>query len=253
MIFALDVGNTNIKCGIFENSKLIHSFRIATNIESTSDEFGIKILSFFEYLDLDKNDVEGIIISSVIPSINYTLEHMIKMYFGVKPIFVGPGIKTGINIKYDSPKDLGADRIVNAVAAYDIVKDACITIDFGTATSFGAISKDGDFLGGAICPGMKIASEALTNNTSKLPKIELIVPEKVICKNTITCMQSGLLFGYIGQIEYLVKRFKEELGDATVVATGGLAKLITSHSKVIDMVVPTLTLMGLNRIYEKNK
>ena len=253
MIFALDVGNTNIKCGIFETGKLMHSFRIATNIDSTSDEFGIKILSFFRYLHLKKEDVEGVIISSVVPSINYTLEHMVKTYFEIKPIFVGPGIKTGINIKYDSPKDLGADRIVNAVAAYDIVKDACITIDFGTATSFGAISQKGDFLGGAICPGIKIASEVLTQNTSKLPKIELIVPETVICKNTVTCMQSGLLFGYIGQIEYLVKRFKEELGEATVVATGGLARLVTSQSKVIDMVVPTLSLMGLNKIYEKNK
>lgn len=253
MILALDVGNTNIKCGLFKDGELWHSFRISTNIDATSDEYGIKIRAFFNYLNIDYSVVEGIIISSVIPSINYTLEHMSKQYFDIKPLFVGPGIKTGINIKYDSPKDLGSDRIVNAVAAYHIIKGACITIDFGTATSFGAISAKGDFEGGVICPGIKISAEALTNNTSKLPKIELIMPEKAISKNTISGMQAGILFGYVGQVEYLVNKIKSELGEATVVATGGLATLIAKETNVIDRIEPTLTLMGLNIIYEKNK
>lgn len=252
MILAMDVGNTNIKCGLFENGKLEHSFRMATNIDLTSDQYGINMLGFFDYLKLNTDIVEGLIISSVIPSINYTIEHMSRQYFGRKPMFVGPGIKTGINIKYDNPKELGADRIVNAVAAFELFGGPVITVDFGTATSFGAISAGGDFLGGAICPGIKISSEALTDCAAKLPRIELVRPTRAIGKNTISGMQAGIVFGYVGQVKYIVEKMKQELGDAKVVATGGFSGLIASETNVMDEIIPTLTLIGLERIYEKN-
>ncbi|MEG1394067.1 MAG: type III pantothenate kinase [Christensenellaceae bacterium] len=253
MIFVMDVGNTNIKCGIFLNGELAHSFRMATDIDATSDQFGIRMIAFFEYLGHQPTDVSGMIVSSVIPSINYTIDHMAREYFKRKPMFVGPGIRTGINIKYDNPKELGTDRIVNAVAAYELFGGPVITIDFGTATSFGAISKDGDFLGGAICPGIKIASEALTKNASKLPRIELNRPQNVINKTTVSAMQAGIIYGYVGQVQYLVEKMKAELGDAKVVATGGFSELIAQETACIDEVIPTLTLQGLYKIYQKNK
>ena len=252
MILALDIGNTNIKCGIFISGKLDHSFRIATNIDATADEYGIKMVSFFDNLSLKTDSVRGVIVSSVIPSVNYTIDHMSRQYFNMRPMFVNPGIKTGINIKTEVPKELGADRIVNAVAAYEMYGGPCITIDFGTATTFGVISKTGDFVGGAICPGIRIATEALTNNAAKLPRVELQFPEFAVGKNTITSMQSGILYGYVGQVEYIIKKIKQEVGNATVVATGGFAPLISKQTDVIDKVVPTLTLIGLNKIYEKN-
>lgn len=252
MILAMDIGNTNIKCGLFEGETLAHSFRISTNIDLTSDEYGINLLACFDYLKVAPEQVEGIISSSVIPSINYTIDHMARQYFGQKPMFVGPGIKTGINIKYDNPKELGADRIVNAVAAYELFGGPVITVDFGTATSFGAISLEGDFLGGAICPGIRIASDALTTSAAKLPRVELVIPKSAIGKGTVSGMQAGIIFGYVGQVKYLVEKMKDELGGAKVVATGGFSGLIAEETRVIDEIVPTLTLIGLERIYRKN-
>ena len=252
MIFVMDVGNTNIKCGMFEGNVLVHSFRMTTDIDATSDQYGIQMIEFFDYLDHAPMDIDGIIISSVIPSINYTLDHMSREYFKKKPMFVGPGIKTGINIKYDNPKELGTDRIVNAVGAYELFGGPVITIDFGTATSFGAISAKGDFLGGAICPGLRIASDALTENAAKLPRIELKRPEPVINKTTVTSMQAGIIYGYVGQVQYIVERMKDEMGGAKVVATGGFSELIAQETNCIDEIIPTLTLIGLNKIYMKN-
>lgn len=252
MILAMDVGNTNIKCGLFNSGKLIHSFRMSTLVDQTSDEYGVRMLAFFDYLELDPKDVKGIIISSVIPSVNYTIEHMSRRYFGRRPMFVGPGIKTGINIKYDNPKELGADRIVNAVAAYEMFGGPVITIDFGTATSFGVVSKDADFLGGAICPGIKISAEALTQNAARLPRIELNRPKNVINKNTVAGMQAGIIYGYAGQVQYIIKKMKKEIGDAKVVATGGFSELVAEETGVIDEVIPTLTLIGLEKIFTKN-
>ena len=252
MIFVMDVGNTNIKCGMFEGNVLVHSFRMTTDIDATSDQYGIQMIEFFDYLDHAPMDIDGIIISSVIPSINYTLDHMSREYFKKKPMFVGPGIKTGINIKYDNPKELGTDRIVNAVGAYELFGGPVITIDFGTATSFGAISAKGDFLGGAICPGLRIASDALTENAAKLPRIELKRPETVINKTSVTSMQAGIIYGYVGQVQYIVERMKDEMGGAKVVATGGFSELIAQETNCIDEIIPTLTLIGLNKIYMKN-
>ena len=258
MILVSDVGNTNIVIGIYEDKKLISEWRLSTDPVRTADEYGIQLAQLFHQNQLDKNNVEGVIISSVVPNIMYSLEHMIRKYFDVTPIIIGPGVKTGINIKYDNPKEVGADRIVNAVAAHELYKKPLIKIDFGTATTFCALTKNGDYLGGTICPGLKISSEALFQKAAKLPRVELVKPETVICKNTVTSMQSGIINGYIGQIEYLVERMKKEmiqLGETTpyVVATGGLATLIAEDSKSVDVINRNLTLEGLRMIYEKNK
>jgi len=179
---------------------------------------------------------------------------MCAIYFDQKPMFVGPGIKTGINIKYDNPKELGADRIVGAIAAYHLYGGPCIIVDFGTATTFGAVTSEGDFLGGAICPGIKISTEALTLNTARLPHIELNKPDSIIGKSTITGMQAGIIYGYVGQVDYIIGKFKKELGEpAKVIATGGLAEVVSQESKEIDEMNGLLTLIGLSRVYEMNK
>ncbi|NMM64488.1 type III pantothenate kinase [Clostridium sp. P21] len=258
MIIVLDVGNTNIVLGVYEDKELIVDWRLSTHSKRTADEYGIQVLDLFLHNKLDPSDVEGVIISSVVPNIMYSLEHMIVKYFKVIPIVVGPGIKTGINIKYDNPKEVGADRIVNAVAAREIYKKPVIIIDFGTATTFCAVTMKGDYLGGTICPGIKIASEALFERAAKLPRIELIKPDSVICKNTVASMQAGIIYGYIGQVDYIVSKMKKEMMDLgedepLVVATGGLAKLISEESKFMNLIDPILTLKGLRIIYEKNK
>lgn len=258
MILLVDVGNTNIVLGLYDEGANIASWRISTDTKSTSDEYGIKVMQLFTQNGIDYKRVEGIIISSVVPNIMHSLENMIKKCFGINPIVVGPGIKTGINIKYDNPKEVGADRIVNAVAANEKYKKDMIIIDFGTATTFCALKKTGDYLGGCIVPGVKISSDALFDRAAKLPRVELEFPNSVICKNTISSMQSGILYGYIGQVEYIVNRIKKEMielgaKDPIVVATGGLAKLISKKTNIIDKVEPDLTLEGLRIIYEKNK
>lgn len=258
MILLVDVGNTNIVIGVCRNEKYIASWRLSTDAKKTSDEFGIQVIQLFNQNDLNPRDVKGIIISSVVPNIMHSLENMVKKNFDINPIIVGPGIKTGINIKYDNPKEVGADRIVNAVAAHDIYEDDIIIIDFGTATTYCAVTKEGNYLGGCICPGVKISSDALFEKAAKLPRIELEVPKSIICKNTISSMQAGILYGYIGQVEYIVKKIKEEmismgLNNPYVVATGGLANLIANETNVIDKVDSNLTLEGLRIIYEKNK
>lgn len=253
MVFVLDVGNSNIKCGLFEGDKLLSSWRMTTDTERTADEYGISIMSFFRHIGRGAGEVEGIIISSVIPSINYTLQHMCSIYFEKKAMIVGPGIKTGLNILYDNPRELGADRIVSAIAAYALYGGPCIVVDFGTATTFGAISQDGDFLGGAICPGLKISAEALTDSAARLPRVELLRPEAVIAKNTITGMQAGIIYGYVGQVDYIIRRMKQEMsGDPKVIATGGMAKLIAQESAEIGTVNSLLTLTGLNILYRRN-
>ncbi|MBC2582594.1 type III pantothenate kinase [Clostridium sp. DJ247] len=258
MILVLDVGNTNIVLGVYENEELIANWRLSTDLKRTADEYGIQVTQLFLQDKLDTSDVEGVIISSVVPSIMYSLERMIVKYFEVVPIVVGPGVKTGINIRYDNPKEVGADRIVNAVAAHEIYKKPIIIIDFGTATTFCAVTGKGDYLGGTICPGVKIASEALFERAAKLPRVELIRPATVICKNTVSSMQAGIVYGYIGQVDYIVNKMKREMiqlyeEEPFVVATGGLAKLISEESKAIDKIDAMLTLKGLRIIYEKNK
>lgn len=254
MIFTMDVGNTNIKTALFNQMDLVQYWRISTNRNMTSDEYGILLMNLFSHHHIDPKAVEGIMISSVVPQINFTILHMCKSYFGMEPLIIGPGVKTGINIKYENPRELGSDRIASAVGAYELYGGPCITIDFGTATSFGVISAKGEFLGGAICPGLKLAADALTERAAKLPRFELVKPESVIGRNTVSNMQSGIVYGYIGQINYLVERMKRELGEpnAKVIATGGLAVLVAGESSVIDVMDGLLTLKGLCLIHQKN-
>ena len=258
MILLVDVGNTNIVLGVYKSSKYVASWRISTDAKKTSDEYGIQVMQLFAQSGLDTKDVEGIIISSVVPNIMHSLENMVKKCFNINPIIVGPGVKTGINIKYDNPKEVGADRIVNAVAASERYHRDMIIIDFGTATTFCSVTKDGNYLGGCIVPGVKISSDALFERAAKLPRVELEIPKNIICKNTISSMQAGILYGYIGQVEYIVKKIKKEMMDLgseepLVIATGGLAKLIAKETDIIDKVKSSLTLEGLRIIYEKNK
>lgn len=254
MILTLDIGNTNIKAGVFNGPELVDYWRISTDRTKSSDEYGILLLNLFAHSKIDPA-VDGIIMSSVVPTINFTIEHMCSNYFNQTPMQVVPGIKTGINLKYENPRELGSDRIVNAVAAYKLYGGPCIFIDFGTATTFGVVSERGEFLGGAICPGIKLASEALTERTSRLPKIELVKPESVIGRNTVSNMQSGLVYGFIGQVTYLIDCMKRELGapDAKVIATGGMSRLIASGTDAIDEIDGLLTLKGLRIIYERNQ
>lgn len=255
MILTLDIGNTNIKCAVFDGELMVAYWRVSTNRDMSSDEYGMLMMNLFKHYEIDVKKIEGICISSVVPTINFTIDHMCRNYVGRAPMMVAPGIKTGINIKYDNPGGLGSDRIANAVAAYELYGGPCIYIDFGTATTFGVISEKGEFLGGVICPGMKLSSEALVSSTSKLPKFELIKPPTVINRNTVQNMQAGLLYGHIGMVTYLIQRMREEIKapDAKVIATGGLALLIDGENGAIDVLDGLLTLKGLRLIYEKNR
>ena len=254
MILTLDIGNTNIKTAVFEGMEMRQYWRISTDRNRSSDEYGMLLMDLLRHKEIDPRAIEGIMMSSVVPQINFTIEHMCRNYFDMDPMKIEPGVKTGINIKYENPRELGSDRIANAVGAYELYGGPCITIDFGTATSFGAISEKGEFLGGAICPGLKLAAEALTERAAKLPRFELAKPESVIGRNTVTNMQAGIVYGYIGQINYLVERMKRELGapNAKVIATGGLAVLVAGESSVIDIMDGLLTLKGLCLIHQKN-
>lgn len=258
MLLVFDVGNTNIVLGVYDDKKLLIDWRMATTTQRTADEYGVVVINLFEKAGLNYKDIDAVVVSSVVPNIMYSLEHMIKKYFYVEPLIVGPGIKTGINIKYDNPKEVGADRIVNAVAAHEIYKKSLIIVDFGTATTFCAVGKNGDYYGGAITPGIKIASDALFERAAKLPRIELIKPPTVICKNTVQSMQSGIIYGYAGLVDNIVSKMKNEMielkeEEPFVVATGGLSKLIATESKTINEINPYLTLEGLRIIYEKNR
>ena len=254
MILTMDIGNTNMKTALFEGMEMKQYWRISTDRNRSSDEYGMTLMKLLEYNRVNRADIEGIMMSSVVPQINFTIEHMCRNYFGMEPMKIEPGVKTGINIKYEHPQELGSDRIANAVAAYELYGGPCITVDFGTATSFGAISARGEFLGGAICPGLRLAADALTEKTAKLPRFELLKPENVIGRNTVANMQAGIIYGYIGQIKYIVNRMKREMGvpDIRVIATGGLAVLVAGESSVIDVMDGLLTLKGLCLIYAKN-
>jgi type III pantothenate kinase len=253
VIFVFDVGNTNTVLGVYKNDELTHHWRIETHRNRTEDEYGMVIKSLFDYDNLSFSEIDGIIISSVVPPIMDALERMCIRYFDIKPLVVGPGVKTGLDIKYDNPKEVGADRIVNAVAAIHEYGYPSIIVDFGTATTYCYVNEEKQYLGGAIAPGIGISTEALYTRASKLPRIEIVRPEGVVGKNTISAMQSGILYGYVGQVEGIVNRMKKESKKAPIViATGGLAGLISEESSVIDIVDPFLTLKGLQLIYKRN-
>lgn len=258
---AFDVGNTNIVLGVFDGKNLIQSWRLATDKEKSADEYGMIINELFMYNGLKISDVDDVIISTVVPSISYTLQHLAIKYFNIRAIEVGPGIKTGMIIKYDNPKQVGADRIVNAVAAYHKYGGPLVVIDFGTATTFCCISENCEYLGGTIAPGLVISSDALFEKTAKLPRVELLEPGHVICRNTIESMQAGLVYGHMGVVDFIVNKMKEEYKEKyaksekpiQVIATGGLATMVSRGAKSIDKVDRLLTLEGLQFIYEKNR
>ncbi|MDD2189792.1 MAG: type III pantothenate kinase [Eubacteriales bacterium] len=260
MLLAFDVGNTNIVLGIFQDGNLIQNWRLETDYNKSADEYGMLINQLFNYEHLSTKEIENVIISTVVPSVLYTLQHLSMKYFKRRAIIIGPGIKTGLIVKYDNPKQVGADRIVNAVAAYAKYGGPLVLVDFGTATTFCAVTENAEYLGGTIAPGIKIASDALFEKTAKLPKVELEKPGRVICKNTIESMQSGLVYGHMGMVDFIIKKMKDELmkysttgKTPTVVATGGLSSLIESGIDCIDYVDKLLTLEGLEIIYRKNK
>ncbi|WP_096156045.1 MULTISPECIES: type III pantothenate kinase [Bacillus] len=253
MIFVLDVGNTNTVIGVYKGEELKHHWRIETSRNKTEDEYGMVIKALLGHVGLTFTDFEGIIISSVVPPIMFSLERMCHKYFNLKPLVVGPGIKTGLNIKYENPREVGADRIVNAVAAIHLYGSPLIIVDFGTATTYCYINENKQYMGGAIAPGITISTEALYSRAAKLPRIEIARPDGIVGKNTVSAMQAGILYGYVGQVEGIVARMKRESKvEAKVIATGGLATLISKESNVIDHVDPFLTLKGLQLIYEKN-
>lgn len=253
MLLAVDVGNTNIVFGVFDGKDLRTHYRISTMPPRTSDEYGNLVISLLGYDDIHRRDIDAVIISSVVPPLTDGLRGMAKQYFSSEPMFVGPGLKVGLNIKYENPKEVGADRIVNAVAAFNLYGGPIIVVDFGTATTFCAINETGEYLGGAIAPGISISVEALFRAAAKLSRVELKKPTHVIGKNTIESMQSGIFYGYVGQVDEIVRRFKEHMnGKVKVIATGGLAQLIADESAAIEEVCPLLTLEGLRILYEKN-
>lgn len=255
MILVIDVGNTNIVLGAFEGDSLIKTFRISTVYERSSDEVGMLLSQLITFNGLDINKIEDVIISSVVPQVMFSLERAVKKYLGTEPMIVKSDINTGLDITYDNPKEVGADRIVNAVAANMLYPGKSIIIDFGTATTFCALDNK-KYLGGVICPGIKISLDALISKTAKLPKIELVKPDNIIGKNTVSSMQSGMIYGYAGQIEYIVSKMKEEMGNSEnikVVATGGMASLIALATNSIDILEPNLTIHGLKFLYDMNK
>ncbi|GLI39213.1 type III pantothenate kinase [Geobacter hydrogenophilus] len=254
MLLVIDVGNTNIVLGIYDGQRLVRDWRISTDKAKTSDEYGILIRELFRSAGIDFKDVKAIIISSVVPTLSGVLERLSQSYFGYSPVVVGPGIRTGMPIQYDNPKEVGADRIVNAVAGYEKYKTSLIIVDFGTATTFDYVNRKGEYCGGAIAPGLVISMEALFQRASKLPRVDIVKPPAVIARNTVNSMQAGIFYGYVGLVDEIVTRMRAESKDTPrIIATGGLAGLIAPESKTIEAVEEYLTLEGLRILYERNR
>lgn len=258
MLLAIDVGNTNIVLGVFRGTDLVHSWRLTTLRERTADELGILVTSLCEHHGINRDDMSGVVMASVVPPQTGTMIAMVREYFGREPLNLEPGVNTGMPVLYDNPREVGADRVVNGVAAYEqygrAQQRAVIVVDFGTATTFDAVSAKGEYLGGVICPGPQISADALFQRAAKLPRIDLRKPDRVIGTNTVASMQSGLFWGYVDMVQGLVRRMRDELGGrVAVVATGGLASMVAPETNVIDHVDDELTLRGLRIVWERNQ
>ncbi len=254
MLLVIDVGNSNIVLGIYDGKNLLRNWRLSTDKSRTSDEYGVLLHSLFASASLDFKTIDAAIISSVVPPLTGVMEAISRDFFELTPYVVGPGIKTGMPIHYDNPKEVGADRIVNAVAGYEKYKCSLIIVDFGTATTFDYVNANGDYCGGAIAPGLAISMEALFQRASKLQRVDIVKPPHVIAKNTVNSMQAGIYYGYVGLVDGVVNRIKAESKDSPkVIATGGLANLIAPESLTIDEVDDFLTLDGLRILYERNR
>lgn len=253
MILCIDIGNTNIKYGVYDGDDMVASFRVSSSQTRTADEYGAILIDLIKTENIDKSDIDGVIIASVIPSLNYTISHMCEYFFKSKPLMVGPGIKTGLNIIGDS-KEMGADRIVSSVAAFKKYGGPVIIVDFGTATTFNIIDESCTFIGGVISPGIKRSLDSLVSGTARLPHIELETPPSVLARTTVTNMQAGIIFGFAGLVESIIKRIKKEMkrSDVTVVATGGLGQVVIDELSCIDHYDRRLTLEGLKILYNLN-
>ena len=255
MLLAIDIGNTNFTVGVFRGKKLEATFRITTKLQRTSDEYGIVFIELLRTRGLSADDIEDVIISSVVPNVMHSVVNSMIKYFNRQPIIVGPGIKTGIRLSCDNPKEIGPDRIVDAVGAYELYGGPVIVMDFGTATTYDVILEDGVFTAGITSPGLASSARSLWCDAAKLPEIEIVKPKSILAKNTITSMQAGLVYGYIGQTEYIIKKIKEETGltDIKTVATGGYGRLISGNTDSIQIYDNELTLKGLQLIYAKSQ
>ena len=257
MIICIDIGNTNIKYAVYEKDELKVSFRVSTDFKRTSDEYGEQIIGMLDIKGIKAKDITGGIVSSVVPSLDYTIDKMCEIYFAFKPLHIAPGLKSGLNIRCDNAREVGADRIVNCVSALVQYgeKKPMIVIDFGTATTFNIINENDEFIGGVIAPGIKGSLDSLVNGTAKLPRVEIEAPKSIIAKNTVTNMQAGIVFGFAGLVEYIVKRIKKELktSDVKTIATGGFSNVISKEIECIDVVDKLLTLKGLKYLYELNQ
>jgi type III pantothenate kinase len=256
MIICIDIGNTNIKYAIYDGDNLKISFRVATDFKTTSDEFGAQLISMLNAQGIAAENITGGIVSSVVPSLDYTIDKMCALYLNIEPLHIAPGLKSGLNIRCDDAREVGADRIVNCVSAIVEYGEGIpmIVVDFGTATTFNIISENNEFIGGVIAPGIKGSLDSLVNGTAKLPRVEIEAPKSIIAKNTVTNMQAGIVFGFAGLVEYIVKRIKKELKAPVVktVATGGFSNVISKEIEGIDVVDKLLTLKGLKYLYDLN-
>ncbi len=254
MLLAININNTQVKIGGYRGADLLFHWRIATDREKTDDEYAMILRELFRHTELQFAQVESVAISCVVPPLTDVFERLCRRYFGVAPLVVSPGVRTGMRILYENPKDVGADRICNAVAVFEKYGGPAIVVDFGTATHYTAVSAAGEFVGGAIAPGIGISVQALAEHAAQLPYVELVKPKSMIARSTVTAMQSGILYGFVGQVEEIVRRMRAELGGtATVVATGGWADLILGELRCVDHHDPLLTLEGLRLIFERNR